>query len=135
MAEQKVYAIEEKRLSPITDERIDEILDAVKNIQFHNLWRRGYSETVNLLDSKTLGKSLDTVCGACLDFASLVENNNELVRKLKIQNETVDMFLFILKKHKVDVNKEIEIIRHKKEQEEKRTRANTGKCEKTSSQS
>ena len=116
MAEQKVYAIEEKRLSPVSEERIDEILDAVKNIQFHNLWRRGYSETVNLLDSKTLGKSLDTVCGACLDFASLVENNNELVRKLKIQNETVDMFLFILKKHKVDVNKEIEIIRHQKEQ-------------------
>ena len=135
MAEQKVYAIEEKHLSPISEERIDEILDAVKNIQFHNLWRRGYSETVNLLDSKTLGKSLDTVCGACLDFASLVENNNELVRMLKNQNETVDMFLFILKKHKVDVNKEIEIIRHKKEQEEKRTRANTGKCEKTSSQS
>ena len=135
MAEQKVYAIEEKRLSPITDERIDEILDAVKNIQFHNLWRRGYSETVNLLDSKTLGKSLDTVCGACLDFASLVEENNKLVRMLGIQNETVDMYLFILQKHKVDVNKEIEIIRHKKEQEEKRTRANTGKCEKTSSQS
>jgi len=135
MAEQRVYSIEEKRLSPITEERIDEILDAVKNIQFHNLWRRGYSETLNLLDGKTLSKSIDTVCGACLDLTSLVEENNKLVRMLGIQNETVDMYLFILQKHKVDVNKEIELIRKKKEQEEKRNRANTGKCEKTSSQS
>lgn len=135
MAEQRVYSIEEKRLSPISEERIDEILDAVKNIQFHNLWRRGYSETVNLLDSKSLGKSLDTVCGACLDFTSLVEENKELVKKLRIQNETVDMYLFMLHKHKVDVNKEIELIRKKKEQEEKRRRENTGTCEKTSSQS
>lgn len=135
MAEQRVYSIEEKRLSPISEERIDEILDAVKNIQFHNLWRRGYSETVNLLDGKSLGKSLDTVCGACLDFSALVEENNKLVKMLSIQNETVDMYLFILHKHKVDVNKEIELIRKKKEQEEKRRRENTGTCEKTSSQS
>ena len=135
MAEQIPCAIEQKRLSPITEERIEEILDAVKNIQFHNLWRRGYSETLNLLDSKTLSKSIDTVCGACLDFTSLVEENNELVKKLGMQNETVDTFLFILKKHKIDLNKEIELIRHKKEQEEKRNRANTGKCEKTSVQS
>ena len=135
MAEQRVYSIEEKRLSPITEERISEILESVKNIQFHNLWRRGYSETVNLLDSKSLGKSLDTVCGACLDFSALVEENNKLVKMLGIQNETVDMYLFILHKHKVDVNKEIELIRKKKEQEEKRRRENTGTCEKTSSQS
>ena len=135
MAEQRVYSIEEKRLSPITEERISEILESVKNIQFHNLWRRGYSETLNLIDGKLLGESIDTVCGTCLDFIALNGENHKLANSLRSQNETVDMLLFIIHKYKINLNEEIELIRKKEEEEEKRKRENTGTCEKTSVQS